>query len=67
MSATPSSYERTRTTPSTGPKISSVYARELVGSSSMSVGPSQKPSASPSTSMPRPSTTTRAPSSSIAM
>lgn len=39
-----------------------ITAFESVGTASMSVGPSQKPSGSPSTFTPRPSTTTRAPS-----
>jgi len=66
MRLTPSSKDFTRTTESTGPKISSVYTLDEVGTLSMRVGPSQNPFGSPSTSMPRPSTTTVAPSS-IAM
>ncbi len=62
--STPSWKVCTRTTDSTGPKISSWYAREEVGISSMSVGPNQKPSSFPSTVNPLPSTTMRAPSAS---
>ena len=64
MSARPSSYLATRTTDRTGPKISSVYAFDDVGTWSSRVGPKKKPSSCPGTVNPRPSTTTVAPSAS---
>src|SRR6185312_4425258 len=57
MSSMPSSKVFTRTTDSSGPKISSTYTLDEVGTPSNSVGPSQNPSDSPLGLASRPSTT----------
>src|SRR5262245_14012673 len=64
MSAIASSRVSTRVTTSTGPKISSRYASISAVTWSSTVGPTKNPSSYPSTTSPRPSTTSVAPCSS---